>query len=315
MNWTIKGLHHVTATVEDPHEDLDFYVRLLGLRLVKKTVNFDNPGVYHFYYGNAHGSPGTIMTTFPYGGKGVRPGERGTGQITVTSFSVPKGSLDFWRERLRNAGLDIRESGTHFDEEVIEFDDPSGLEIELIACDDPRRPWEGSVEGAHAVRGVHSVTLELRNLTPTVTLFEDVFGFRVDCEDENCVCLAVGEGGPGRLLHLLPAPSAPAGVNGIGTVHHVALAVATEEEQLEIQSELRRRGLNVTDVRDRQYFRSIYFREPGGVLIEVATEGPGFLVDEDEHSLGQGLKLPPWEEHRRALIESQLPAVAVEQSA
>ena len=315
MSWTIKGLHHVTATVEDPFEDLDFYVRLLGLRLVKKTVNFDNPGVYHFYYGNAYGTPGTIMTTFPYGGKGVRLGERGTGQITVTTFSVPVGSLDFWRERLKASDIDVRESGTHFGEEVIEFDDPSGLAVELIECDDDRQPWDGAVESAYAPRGVHSVTLELRDLRPTIGLFEDVFGFRIDCEDENCVCLAVGDGKPGQLLHLLPAPSAPHGVNGIGTVHHVALAVGTDEEQLEVRDELLRRGLNVTEVRDRQYFRSIYFREPGGVLIEVATEGPGFLVDEEERMLGRELKLPPWEEHRREQIESLLPAVSVEQSA
>jgi glyoxalase family protein len=309
----IKGLHHVTATVENPHEDLDFYVRLLGLRLVKRTVNFDNPGVYHFYYGNAHGSPGTIMTTFPYGEMGVRVGDKGAGQVTATSFSVPAGSLDFWRGRFEQAGIPAREAGRRFDEEVIEVDDPSGLVIEVVASlNDVRAPWvRPEIGAARAILGVHSVTLELNDLGPTKEMFEGVLGFREGGREEDRVRLATADGQPGQIIDLLHVPTAPKGINGIGTVHHVAVAIGSDEEQLAVQEELRRLGYNVTDVRDRQYFHSIYFREPGGVLIEVATAGPGFLIDEEEDRLGSELRLPPWEEPRRETISSLLPDIEV----
>ena len=311
MSTAIRGIHHVTATVADAQEDLDFYTGLLGLRLVKRTVNFDNTGVYHFYYGTERGAPGTIMTTFPYAGKGVRIGEKGAGQITVTSFSVPDASLDFWRERLAQRGVEVREGPARFGANVIAFDDPSGLILELIADRaDERPPWTAEGIGADAaIRGVFSVTLMVNALEPTQRLLQDVLGFKVVQEDGHRVRLGVGGGGAGQCVDVLYVPEASPAINGIGTVHHVAIAVDSDEDQLAIQEELRRRGYSVTDVRDRQYFRSIYFREPGGILLEVATTGPGFLIDEPAESLGSELRLPPWEEERREEIARALPDI------
>lgn len=310
MAHRIESLHHVTATAAEAQEDLDFYTRVLGLRLVKKTVNFDFPGVYHFYYGDARGRPGTIMTTFPYGGKGVRAGMKGAGQVTATAFSVPAGTLGFWKEWLVRHGFAIDASERRFGEELVRLEDPSGLVTELVAADDPRPAWttEG-LDADHAVRGVHSVTLTLRDRGPTRELLTGVLGLTLVGEEDGRTRIAAGDGAPGRILDLLHRPDAPQSVNGIGTVHHVALAIGSEEEQAALREELLRLGLSVTDVRDRQYFRSIYFREPGGVLLEIATAGPGFLVDEDEASLGRALKLPPWEEANRAEIERALPPV------
>lgn len=308
----LVSLHHVTATVDDAQADLDFYVKLLGLRLVKKTVNFDNTSVYHFYYGTEHGTPGTIMTTFPYKGKGVRVGEKGAGQITATSFSVPTGSLAWWRARLAQHGVTVREGGGRLGEEVIVFDDPSGLILELIANDgDDRTPWRAEgVDEAYAIRGFHSVTLALHDLEKTRHLLENVLGFEVVGEEGNRVRLGVHGGGAGKMLDLVHLPEAARGVNGLGTVHHVALAITSDEEQRALREDLLRLGYKVTEVRDRQYFRSIYFREPGGVLLEVATIGPGFAIDETVEALGQSLKLPPWEEPLRNSIEAALAEVS-----
>lgn len=313
MNHPIRGLHHVTATADGAQDDLDCYVSLLGMRLVKRTVNFDNPGVYHFYYGNEGGEPGTIWTTFPYRDQGVPIGRKGAGQITTTSFSVPGGSLDFWRRRLRDAGVAVDDAPPRFGEESIVFPDPSGLVIELVATGrDDRAPWtRGGVDGAAAVRGVHSVTLSIRSPAPTVALLTDLLGFTVVNEDGPRTRLAVHGDAPGRTVEVLHAPDARSAVNGLGTVHHVAFAIGDADEQLRMRSELIRYGCQVTEVRDRQYFRSIYFREPGGVLFEIATVPPGFTVDETLPCLGQDLKLPPWEEPNRAAIERRLPRVSV----
>jgi glyoxalase family protein len=311
MAHTILGLHHVTATVNDAQADLDFCLQLLGLRLVKKTVNFDNHNVYHFYYGTEHGRPGTIWTTFPYKGYGVRVGTKGAGQVVTTSFSVPAGAMDHWRARLREAGVRVEEPGARFAEDVIRFDDPSGLWVELIGANqDHREPWvsEGMTAGA-AVRGLHSVTLLVRRAAPTVAFMTDVLGYGVVGEAANRTRLAAGGPAPGHLIDVVEDGEAHNAVNGLGTVHHVAMAIATPEEQLRLRADLVSHGVGVTDVRDRCYFQSIYFREPGGVLFEVATIAPGFTVDEDLASLGRGLKLPPWEEPHRVSIEANLPAV------
>jgi len=309
----ILGLHHVTATAAEAQPDLDFYAGALGLRLVKKTVNFDNPGVYHFYYGDEHGTPGTLMTTFPYAGKGVRQGVKGAGQITVTSFSVPPGSLGGWRARLRERGFACRDGEDRFGSEAMLVDDPSGLVIELIeGAGDTRAAWTGGTAGPElAIRGVHGVTLSVRDPGPTVALLTDVLGFEVVGEAKARTRLAVGGNVPGHYLEVLAAPDAPAAVNGLGTVHHVALAIGTTKEQLALRDELLRLGLGVTDVRDRQYFRSIYFREPGGVLYEVATLEPGFAIDEAPDALGTTLRLPPSEEASRSRIEAVLPPVEI----
>jgi glyoxalase family protein len=310
MNSPILGLHHVTATVNDAQADLDFSVGALGLRLVKKTVNFDNHFVYHFYYGDEVGHPGTIWTTFPYKDQGVLQGIRGAGQITVTSFSVPAGSLDGWKTRLRARGYTVTDTPPRFGDESILVDDPSGLCIELVATDrDARAPWTaGGVDTASAVRGLHSVSLEVRDPRRTVEFMRELLGFEVVNEMEGRTRVAVNGDGPGKFMDIVRAGDSGWAKNGLGTVHHVAMAIGTEEEQSKLRGELAGRA-HVTPVRDRQYFKSIYFREPGGVLFEVATMAPGFAVDEPVAELGRSLKLPPWEEPHRTEIQKHLPNV------
>lgn len=303
----VLGLHHVTATVDAALPDLAFYAGILGLRLVKKTVNFDNHFVYHFYYGTERGAPSTIMTTFPYQGWGVLEGRKGTGQITSTAFSVPAGSLEFWRSRLSAAGVNWIDIA----DDTLLFSDPSGLAIELRASGgDERPPWPTPGIGAtEAIRGLHSVTLTLRSADRTLELLTGLLGFRVVTGPADRIRVAAGGDAPGHWMELATPGNVPAAMNGIGTVHHVAMAIATTEEQLALREDLIAAGRTVTEVRDREYFLSIYFREPGGVLFEVATVKPGFTVDEPLGSLGQALKLPPWEEANRAEIETRLPSL------
>lgn len=313
MENLVKGLHHVTATVTDAQEDLDFYTGLLGQRLVKKTVNFDNHHVYHFYYGNETGTPGTIMTTFPYKDMGVRVGTRGAGQITITSFSVPVAALDFWRARLTAAHVPFHDERTPFGEDTLRFRDPSGLVVRLVGIrQDQRPPWtrEG-ITGTEAVRGIHGVTLLVREPAKTVAFVRDILNGALVGEQDDTSRIGVNGTAPGQILEIAAGADAPPAINGLGTVHHVAFAVATGEDQLAIRGELVRRGVPVTEVLDRQYFRSIYFREPNGVLFEIATVPPGFTTDEPLPELGRALKLPPWEEPYRADIEAGLPAVSL----
>jgi glyoxalase family protein len=311
MTHPILGLHHVTATVGDAQQDLDFCLDLLGMRLVKKTVNFDNHDVYHFYYGDERGTPGTIWTTFPYRGHGVPTGTKGAGQVVTTSFSVPGESLESWAARLGEHSVEHRRLAARFGDQVLALSDPSGLRFELIAAsDDERTPWTAGLGAGLAIRGLHSVTMMVRRTDPTLELMCGLLGYTVIDEIEGRTRLAVNGEAPGHYIDLLVAPEAEPAVNGIGTVHHVAMAIANDDEQLRLRGELVRTGLDVTAVRDRCYFRSIYFREPGGVLFEVATTRPGFTVDEELASLGRGLKLPAWEEPHRAAIEAGLPPVS-----
>ena len=311
MDSPILGLHHVTATVADAQTDLDFCLKALGLRLVKKTVNFDNHHVYHFYYGTEHGAPGTIWTTFPYWGHGVPSGTKGAGQVTATSFSVPAGSLDFWRARLRSLKLAPQDAVPRFRETALTVVDPSGLNLELVANGrDARAPWIAAGIGAEAaIRGLHSVTMTIASPPATIAFMQDFLGFRVVNEMAGRTRLAVNGDEPGKTMEIEHAPDAARAKNGLGTVHHVAMAVATADEQLRLREQLVRAGVGVTEVRDRQYFQSIYFREPGGVLFEVATIQPGFAVDEAPEALGRELKLPPWEEPNREMIEAGLDRV------
>jgi glyoxalase family protein len=311
MDTYIRSLHHVTATVAEAQADLDFYVGLLGQRLIKKTVNFDNPGVYHFYYGDERGTPGTIMTTFPYAGKGVRRGTKGVGQVTVTSFSAPAASLHFWRTRLAKFGVSFVDEATSFGEDAITFDDPSGLTIRIVGTQsDARPPWSGeAVPAEHAIRGIHSGSLLVHDPARTIALVAEILDGAVIGEAEHITRVGINGSAPGQLLEIIRASGEPGAINGLGTVHHIAFAAADDAQQLAVQAELRRRGMQVTDVIDRQYFHSIYFHEPNGVLFEVATTPPGFGVDEDVAHLGRALKLPPWEEPRRAAIEQVLPPV------
>jgi len=308
----VRSLHHVTATVNDAQADLDFYVGLLGLRLVKKTVNFDNRQVYHFYYGNELGTPGTIMTTFPYKGMGVPLGRKGAGQITAIAFSVPTGSLDAWRERLADRAVRITGRGTRFGEEFIALDDPSGLVIELVATGgDDREPWISSgVDRSTAIRGIHTLSLTIKAPERSIAFLSRLLGWTAAGEEGSRTRVTLADGGPGHWLDIVGAPDTSPAMNGLGTVHHLAMAVATPEDQLAYREEILRLGVPVTEVLDRQYFQSIYFREPGGVLYEIATIPPGFLIDEEPARLGQALKLPPWEEVNRVVIEAGLPRVS-----
>jgi glyoxalase family protein len=307
----ILGLHHVTATVDEAQDDLDFCLGALGLRLVKKTVNFDNHHVYHFYYGDKTGTPGTLWTTFPYQGRGVPVGHKGAGQVTVTSFSVPNGSLDVWRQRLGAHAIAVTDLPPRFGDPVIRFADRSGITFELIATDhDARAPWIArDFDAADAIRGLHSVTLVVRDAAKTVDLMTRLLDYTVVGEMDSRIRLAVNRGGPGKIIDVAHHADAEPAVNGLGTVHHVAMAVGSAEEQLRLRGELLQYGCKVTEVRDRCYFQSIYFREPGGVLFEVATVQPGFAIDEAPASLGRDLKLPPWEEPHRAEIERGLAPV------
>ena len=308
---TILGLHHVTATADDAQNDLDFCLETLGLRLVKKTVNFDNHNVFHFYYGDERGTPGTIWTTFPYKGWNVPIGEKGAGQIVATTFSVPAGSLPFWTSRFEQHGVEAIEGRQRFDDEVLAFRDPSGLIFEVVASDnDARESWQSTIDDQSAIRGLHSVTMVVQSPENTIELMTGVLGFSVVSETEGRIRVAVNGNTPGRIIDILHDPRATPAKNGIGTVHHVAMAIASDEEQLRLRDDLVERGLKVTEVRDRQYFKSIYFREPGGVLFEIATMQPGFLVDEELRNLGRDLKLPPWEEPHRQEIENRLPQVS-----
>ena len=311
MSFPILGLHHVTATVDDAQDDLDFALDALGMRLVKKTVNFDNRGVYHFYYGDERGTPGSLWTTFPYRTRHVPAGIKGAGQVTVTSFSVPAGSLDAWKTRLRARGLTVTDVAPRFGEESVVVTDPSGLNIELVASsNDSRTPWvAGDIDPASAIRGIHSVTLTVADPAPTQAFMKEWFGFELGEEMDGRRRLVVNGTGPGKSVDILTSPDGLHAKNGVGTVHHVAMAIGDAQGQLELREALIKHGIDVTPVMDRSYFTSIYFREPGGVLFEVATMAPGFAVDEPLEELGKGLKLPPWEESKRAEIEAALPAI------
>lgn len=313
MPGPILSLHHVTATSDHAQADVDFFAGALGLRLLKQTVNFDNPFVYHLYYGDERGTPGTIWTTFPYHGHGVRRGRQGSGQITATALSVPTGSSDAWIARLERLGSTAVRIDSRFGDEVVAVTDPSGLVIELVATDaDARTAWLApGIPASQAARGVHSLTMTIASPEPTIAFMTSVLGFEIVDAADRRTRLAVGGRGPGHLVDVLHDDRAPVGVNGTGTVHHMAMAVATSEDQLRMRQEIADAGVPVTNVRDREYFTSIYFREPGGVLFEIATAGPGFAIDEPLDALGQSLKLPPWEEANRSTIAAALPPISL----
>jgi len=310
MTPEIAGIHHVTAIAGDPQQNVDFYAGTLGLRLVKLTVNFDDPGTYHLYYGDGLGRPGTIMTFFPW--PGAPRGTIGLGQVGVTAFSVPRDSLDFWHRRLDTGGVATRGPTRRFDEQVLEFDDPDGLPLELVAGGGLARPgWEnGPVKAEHAIRGFHSVALVERAprdaSARTTQLLTESMRCRLIAEQDDRLRYAMGDGEPGALVDVLLA-AVPRGQTAAGTVHHVAWRTPDDANQAAWRERIGAAGLDVTPVRDRQYFRSVYFREPGGVLFEIATDLPGFATDESPEHLGERLRLPPWLEPKRETIERALP--------
>jgi glyoxalase family protein len=310
MDRAIPGIHHITAITSDPQQNIDFYMGMLGQRLIKRTVNFDDPGSYHFYFGDEQGHPGTIMTFFAW--PGAPRGRQGVGQISATAYSVPAGSLDFWTDRLRAHGVDGIERGTRFGEEVLSFSDPDGLPLELIAplTVDARAGWaNGPIPTEYAIRGFHSATLWLRHAAPSAALLSEHLGFILVGEEGQRTRYTAADERPGAFVDLLVTPGAPAAYQAAGTVHHIAWRVANDAAQQAWRENLLRSGLSVTEVRDREYFHSIYFREPGGILYEIATDPPGFAIDEAPESLGTALKLPPWLEPKRGAIEHALPPV------
>jgi glyoxalase family protein len=298
-----SGLHHVTAIAGDPQGNIDFYIRGLGLRLVKRTVNFDDPGTYHLYYGDESGRPGSLLTFFPW--KGVPAGRIGAGQSTTTAFSVPQGTLGWWQSHFKDLGIDSAITGTSSEEERLSLRDPDGLQIDLVASslEDPRDPWDSaSVPAQYAVRGQHSSVLTVADPAGTLATLTEDLGLSVLSETGGRYRLSTGSGEPGTVVDVLTDPSAERGLVAGGTVHHVAFRVPDRATQDTWRAELASRGHAVTEILDRQYFTSIYFREPGGTLFEIATDTPGFDIDEPLLELGRGLKLPPWLEPSREAI-------------
>lgn len=307
---SILGIHHITAIAGDPQKNIDFYTGLLGLRLVKTTVNFDDPGSYHFYYGDGVGSPGTIITFFTW--PGARRGRRGTGQVTNTAFAVPTGSLIYWEDRLRSANVEIVGRSGRFGRPVLSFLDGDGLSLELIESEnpDPGRVWTGaSIPADSAIHGFHSATISASDPEPTLSLLKDTMGFRSLGEEGNRARLEVAAGGPGQTIDVLSLPTGEAGRVAVGTVHHIAWRAPDSADQLKWLEILDREGYSVSPVMDRSYFQSIYYREHGGVLFEIATDQPGFAVDETVETLGSALKLPGWMEPQRGIIEQVLPPI------
>jgi glyoxalase family protein len=309
----IHGIHHVTAIAGDPQGNLDFYVGLLGLRLVKRTINFDDPGTYHFYFGDAVGTPGTILTFFPW--PGAHRGLRGAGEVESTAFSIPAGSVGYWLERLREYHVSAERMPARFGEEVIRLADTDGMMLELIASNpgDETRPWiEGPVPVEHSIRGIHSVSAALDHHENTASLLTETFGYRLVQEMGNRFRFAApGEAGTGKVIDLLWRPESPSGRLGAGSVHHIAFRVSDDAQQKAWREKIVNLGYGVSPVMDRVYFHSIYFREPGGILFEIATDPPGFVTDETVNELGTVLRLPPWMEKARPQIEDTLPKIAI----
>ncbi len=311
---TIKphGIHHVTAIASNPQRNVDFYTKALGLRLVKQTVNFDAPNVWHLYYGDEQGSPSSILTFFPW--PGVAKGRDGAGMTSATAFSVPADSLGFWAKHLSDLDIDSSLSKDAAGNDLLELRDHDGMRLQLVGTvGDTRSGWDGvgSIPAEHAVRGRHSVELSEAAIDPTACVLQDFLGMNNAADNSGRASFTMGQGASGAQVEVLGGVS-ERGLQAGGTVHHVAFS-APNLATMEIwQQELREQGVAVTEIMDRQYFKSIYFREPGGVLFEIATDEPGFATDEPLLELGRKLKLPPWLEPSRAQIENSLPKISVE---
>ena len=305
---SLPGIHHVTAIAGDPKRNVDFYTRVLGLRLIKKTVNFDDPSTYHLYYGDSVGTPGSVLTFFPWAG--VRRGRPGNGQVYATAFSVAANSLRFWEARLLAHGFAAATTTTRFGESVLAFTDPDGLILELLATAEPDiRPahLHAEIPAEHAIRGFHGVTLAVIDAPRTQAFLTDTMGYRVTRSEGGRTRLTTGAAGPGTYVDLLVDASLPRGLPGAGTVHHLAFRTPDDAAQALARSTLLAGGYHVSPVMDRNYFHSIYYREPEGILFEIATDSPGFAIDEPMESLGTTLKLPAQYETQRAQIEAALP--------
>jgi glyoxalase family protein len=304
----VTGLHHVTAIAGNAQENLDFYAGVLGMRLVKKSVNQDDPGTYHLFYADAEGHPGSDLTFFPW--PDLLPGRRGTGLTVEVALAIPSRSLDYWGERLARHGVTPAPIETRFGQRVLPLVDPHGLALGLALTDDAREftPWaESPVPAAHQIRGLHAVRLWESDLARTGRFLTATLGFTPAGEDEGWHRFVLGSGGSGRVLEVRERPGERQGSWGVGSVHHVAWRVPDDSAQVAAQERVNAAGRHATEVIDRFWFKSVYFREPGGVLFEIATDGPGFAVDEAPDALGTALVLPPWLEPQRTRIEATLP--------
>jgi glyoxalase family protein len=307
----ITGLHHVTAIASEPQRNLDFHAGVLGLRLVKRTINFDDPGSYHFYFGDNAGSPGTLLTFFPW--PNARRGSRGVGETSATAYAIPAGSVGYWLERLKENRVNVERAQSRFGEEVLRLADPDGMTIELIATQNPGdvQPWTGGpVPPEHALRGFHSVTLALDDPADTVRLLTGTFGYK-PAGEAGARSRFVSTADIGQVIDLVQTKGAAVPQLGAGSVHHIAFRAAGDAQQLDWRKQLTAQRLGVSPVMDRMYFHSIYFREPGGVLFEIATDGPGFATDESVAGLGTRLQLPSWLEASRPRIEEILPKITL----
>lgn len=311
MENRILGIHHITAIAGDAQCNYDFYTQLLGLRMVKKTVNFDDPGTYHLYYGDEVGSPGTILTFFPWGNR-VNKGKPGTGMATEIGYSVPKGSLEFWEDRLKEFNVTYEPRGERFGEQFIKFQDRDGLLLDIIepSKTDDRKPWTtDSVNADVATRGFHSVVLTVKDSAATAKVLTDIFGYKLLSQEGNRYRFITDAGNTANIVDIVEDPNGSRGINAGGTNHHVAFRVKDEEVQMQLREKILSAGHNITPKIDRNYFYSLYFREPGGVLFEIATDNPGFAVDEPVSELGTHLKLPQQYEESREVIEQTLPTL------
>lgn len=310
MENRILGLHHITAIASNAKRNLDFYTKTLGLRLVKKTVNFDDPGTYHFYFGNEQGTPGTILTFFPW--EGTAQGRPGRGMATHIGYAVPKGALEYWKNKLTDGGIDV-ESGEIFGEPLISFKDPDGLQLQFIEPSslDSRKGWTtDEVDPNFALQGFHNVTLTLKKAERTMKILTDVLGYQCQQQVSNRFRFKTDAIETANIVDIIEDASAPNGYNAAGTNHHVAFRVANDEILMEYRDKVQEAGLIITPKIDRDYFYSLYFREPGGVLFEIATDNPGFTKDEPLAELGKGLKLPKQYERMRNELETTLPKLS-----
>jgi len=305
----MSGIHHVTAIAGNALKNFDFYTRVLGLRFVKKTVNFDDPGTYHFYYGDEAGSPGTILTFFPW--EGAAPGRGGTGQAQQTAFRVPARALGYWTQRFLEKGVAHAAIEKRFGESVLPFTDPDGMSLALVGVPGGENEpgWSnGEIPTEHTIRGIHGVTLLLDGAAATAAILTNVFAFTEAAREGSVIRFKTNGPANGGMVDIYEGKGFLPARQGAGSVHHIAFRASDDADQAAMAQKLvKEHGLLPTGQKDRNYFRSVYFREPGGVLFEIATDIPGFAVDEPVASLGEALKLPSFLEGHRKEIEAVLP--------
>lgn len=307
MENKVLGLHHITAIAGGAQKNYDFYTKVLGVRLVKKTVNFDDPGTYHFYYGDETGTPGSILTFFPW--EGIQQGRPGTGMATEIGYAVPKGSLPFWTERLTALGIKHQPVAERFGQQYLSLEDPDGLHLSLVeVVEDDRKPWTTDAVAVNvATKGFHSVVLSVRNSDPTAKVLSDILGYRYLTDEGNRKRFVTDAIGTANIVDVVEDPAGRPGINAAGTNHHVAFRVKNDAILMEMREKVANAGLRITEKIDRNYFYSLYFREPGGILFEIATDNPGFATDETVAELGTHLMLPAQYEKSRQQIEDVLP--------